>query len=794
MGRITSLIPVSKVKNSPELKQLLKNHGLGLTPSEAKKLCKILKRDPTLSELWVFNVEWSEHCSYKSSRSTLKKYLPTEAPHVVLGPSEDAGIVELCSVHGEKYCLVVAHESHNHPSQVLPVEGAGTGIGGIVRDVACMGAHVVGVADPLRFGKTDAAQSIAKGVVEGIWQYGNALGVPNLGGDAVFADTYNDNCLVNVVAAGVVKEKEIIRSRVPPEAAGELYDVILVGKPTDHTGFGGAAFASEILDESLEQRGAVQVPDPFLENVLIFHKANEDVFKMAQKEKAVIGFKDLGAGGIACAASEMGAAGGFGMEIDLSRVHVALPDLNPEVICCAETQERFLLAVPRRITKKALHIYNNAWELSHIYEGAAASVIGRVRKNKQFVILHREKPVVSAPIEAVTSCIQAKRLSKKKIRMEKEPDGPLPGDYEGVLLKMLASLNIASREPLYRFYDTEVQGNAVLRPGEADAAVIAPIAGHSVGVAISCDGNPFYGRISPYWGGAGAVAEAMRNVACVGAVPWCLTDCLNYGNPENPYVFYEFQEGVRGLSDAAKQLWLKDSEKIPVPFVSGNVSFYNESKSGSQIDPSPVICCFGILCEYSVAATLCLKEPGNVLLLAGERFDECGGSVYYQEIFHATGRNVPKVRWNLERGIIHGAIHVVQNGLALSAHDISNGGLLVTLCEMAMGGWGEGHLGAEIDLRDTRWQRAGRTDKTFFSESSGVLLEVKPENVNHVVQVFKNYCVKIYQVGRVTEKPFVSIRLSTSKALMQSPVSSLKKAWRQSNLMKTLYGDVADAL
>lgn len=779
-------VPVSKIKNDRELEKIIKKYSLSLTPFEVRKIRKILGRDPTIVELWIFNVEWSEHCSYKSSKTTLKKFLHTTGPNVIQGIEEDAGIIYLTTINGERYGVVIAHESHNHPSQVLPNEGAATGIGGIVRDVDCMGARVVGVADPLRFGDPygkykNRTRWIISGVVDGIWQYANALGVPNLGGDVVFSSSFDDNCLVNVVAIGIIKEDEIIHSRVPEEAKYEDYDVILIGKPTDDSGFGGSAFASEILDETQERRGAVQVPDPFLKNVLLLGKANREVFEKAKKMGIKIGFKDLGGAGLACASSEIGAAGGFGIEIDLDKVHTAIPNLLPEVICCAETQERYILVCPKRFTKEVLKIYNKKWALPEIYEGARASVIGKVRRDGRYVIKYKgkelkEQIVCDAPIQEIARGIIYHRKFKKREWKEEEPEFSMPSNLNKILLKILSSCNIASKEYIYRFYDTEVQGNAVIRPGEADASLIAPIPGNPVGVALSCDGNPFYGRISPYWGGATAVAEAMRNVAAIGAIPSGLTDCLNFGNPEKEEAFWEFRESVRGLSDAAKKLYLKGYENTPVPIVSGNVSFYNESAKGYAIDPSPIICCVGIIQDYSKAITMGLKEEGNFLYLAGERYEELGGSEYYRTILKVNGKNVPKVRWEKERGMIYAVTDAIERGYLKSCHDISNGGLVVSVCEMVMSAYKE-FLSAEIEIENIEKKNL-RTDKKLFSESSGFIMEVRPtKDVEKVKEIFKRYNLKIYYLGKVIKSPYFTV-LENSKKIINLKVEKMKKIWK----------------
>jgi len=359
--------------------------GLRLTPGEVQRMIELLGRDPTRVEATIFDTMWSEHCSYKSSRWVLKAHLPTESPHVILGPGEDAGVVRLGSHDGIEYALVIGHESHNHPSQVVPTEGAATGIGGIVRDVNCMGAEVIGVLDALRFGDPDGPRAatvreIVRGVVDGIWQYGDALGVPNLGGDVFFSPRYDENCLVNVVSLGLVREDRVVRSRVPEAAKREPYVLVLIGKPTDETGFGGASFASAVLEGDAEgQRGHVQVPDPFLKRVLF--EANRAALEWLHAEKVAFGFKDLGAGGIACASSELAASGGFGMDVDLDLVPASRGDLPPEVLACSETQERFatmerrqgevaewlqavaLKAIDPEAVRKALGQFTDVWDV-----------------------------------------------------------------------------------------------------------------------------------------------------------------------------------------------------------------------------------------------------------------------------------------------------------------------------------------------------------------------------------------------------------------------------------------------
>src|SRR3989338_1460246 len=613
MGDVdVELIDIKSMSDS-SLQEFLKKNAIALSIFEARRVAELIGRNPTMTELYIFNTQWSEHSSYKSSRAILKALLPTQAPNVILGPVEDSGIVELGIINGEKYGIVVSHESHNHPSQVVPYEGAATGVGGIIRDVLCMGAKVIATADPLRFGNPNGKNKnkvkyIANEVINGIAGYGNAVGIPNLCGDVYFNDSFDENCLVNVVCLGILKEKDVIHSRAPENSEG--YDIIVVGKATDNSGFGGAAFASLILDEKDREsnRGAVQVPDPFLKNVVI--RASYEVFKEAKKQNVILGFKDMGAGGIMCATSELCSDSDYGCVLDLDKVNVSMQDLPPYVIACSETQERFTWISPKNFTKTLMKIYNENFELPNISEGAKAVVIGTVTKEHDYVVKHDGKIICNVPIKAVTKGISYERERKEPIRNFREPKFDEPKDFNELILKVLSNPNIASKAKAYKHYDTNVLGRQVIQTGYADAGLIAPVEGSSYGVALKTDCNPKYCRIDPYWGAANAVAESMRNIAAIGAVSVAIPDCLNFGNPEKPEAFWDFYESVRGIVDAAKHLHQKGTT-YPVPVISGNVSFYNESATGKAVDPSPVIACIGIIEDYSKAVTMKIKKENS---------------------------------------------------------------------------------------------------------------------------------------------------------------------------------------
>ncbi len=740
-------IPISSM-GEDSLKQFLKDNGISLKAEEARSIPNKLGRDPTLTELHIFNIEWSEHCSYKSSKEILK-LLPTDASNIIQGPKEDAGIVYFTTYKNERYGIVIGHESHNHPSQVVPFEGAATGIGGIVRDISCMGASVIANADPLRFGDPYGKNAlrtkyIANEVINGIAGYGNPLGVPVIAGDIYFNSSFDDNCLVNVASLGLIKQSGIIHSAVPEEGLG--YDIIAVGKATDSSGFGGAAFASLTLDDEENNKGAVQVPDPFLKNILL--RANQAVFKAAKNNNIKIGFKDCGAGGIMCASSELGASGNFGMDINLNDIHTSM-DIPPYIVACAETQERFVWTSPKEFTNTILKIYNEDFELPNIAEGAEARIIGKVIQDQDYILRHNNKIVCNAPIHEVTEGIRYKRPSQNPNIQHEEPSIPEPTDYNDILKKVLFHPNVASKRKAYKHYDTEVQGNTIIRPGEADAGLISPLEGSSAGVALSVDHNPRYSKIDPYWGAINGVAEAMRNIAAIGASPAAMTDCLCFGNPEKPDVFHGFVESVKGLAKAATRLHQKDGE--PVPFISGNVSFYNESKEGNTIDPSPIIACVGIIDDYSKAITTKLKARNTKLFLLGKREDELGGSVYY-DLFNHLGANIPKPNLDTLRSQIFTIIEAINKRLLLSCHDISDGGLAACIAEMCFGEDGKGRIGVSISLDDSL-----PSSRSLFSETPGFILEIYPEFEQELKNIAKENNIDLIGLGTTTHEPIIKI-------------------------------------
>ena len=729
-----------------EVQDKLLNLNISITAQEALKIQnEMLGRAPSISELVLFSIQGSEHCSYKSSRQHLKQFT-TEGPDVILGAKEDAGVVSVAKDdEGNRWCIVMSHESHNHPSQIVPYEGAATGVGGNVRDVMCMGAEVIGCTDSFRFGdiSNNKTKWIHDGVVSGVAGYGNPLGIPNIGGDLYYNAGYNENCLVTLVTLGIVREDHIIHSYAPQDASG--YDLILVGKPTDNSGFGGASFASlELEEEKQDQnKGAVQEPNAFLERHLL--KSSYALFKHLQENDLInkVGFKDLGAGGVACASVELAETSGFGSEVWLNKVHIGMDGLHPSVYLCSETQERFMWVCPTDITPTILDHYNKVFDLPGVSKGAKASVIGKIRDDGQYIVHNDGEEIVNTSAKEVTRGFLYDREFENPNLSLFEPDLSPCKDLGKTLLEILAHENIASREPIYEKYDKQVQGRVSIESGVADSGVLTPFNStdypkgiRKVGIALSTDHNPRYSMISPYWGGVNAVVEAMRNVASVGATPHAITDCLCYGNPEKPKQMWEFVEGTRGISDACNAITLKDNPSYPTPIIAGNVSFYNESKNG-PIPPSPIVSCLGRLKDIDYVLSMDFQSLGSDILMVGERKDELGGSIYYQ-LLGELGANVPKPDFVEVRSQIFAITDCAEGGLILSCHDISDGGIATSIAEMTF----RKNIGCLVkipgDLQD---------HKILFSETGGFVIETKRENTENVIKVFKAHGLHASKIG-----------------------------------------------
>jgi phosphoribosylformylglycinamidine synthase len=739
------LIDFSGLSNK-QISRALSEYNIPLTVEETLKIQNdMLGRAPSLAELILFSIQGSEHCSYKSSRNHLKQFT-TEGPDVVLGAKEDAGVVSIATDNnGHRWCIVMSHESHNHPSQIVPYEGAATGVGGNVRDVLCMGAEVIAVTDSFRFGdiNNNKTKWIHDGVVAGVAGYGNPLGIPNMGGDLYYHEGYNENCLVTLVTLGIVKEDDIIHSYAPKNADG--YDLILLGKPTDNSGFGGASFASlELEEEKKEQnKGAVQEPNAFLERHLL--KSSYALFNIL-KEKGLInniGFKDLGAGGVACASVELAETSGYGAEVWMDKIHIGMDGLHPSVYLCSETQERFMWVCSPEVTPVILDHYNNVFDLPGVSEGARASIIGKIRNDGQYIVHNGDEEIVNAKAKEVTEGFLYNRPYEARENNFIEPDIPEQLDYNQSLLDVLSHENMASRELIFEQYDKQVQGRIYMETGLADSGVMAPFNSENypeeirnVGIALSTDHNPRYGLIDPYWGGINAVVEAMRNVAAVGATPHALSDCLCFGNPEKPHQMWEFVEGVRGVADACHTITLKDNPDHATPIIAGNVSFYNESKNGA-IPPSPIVSCLGRLKNVNKAVPMHFQKNNSVILMIGDRKDELGGSVYYS-LYNELGARVPKPDLDEVKNQIFAVTDCIDRGLFLSCHDIADGGVASAISEMTFGNSIGCNVKIESDLSP---------DKILFSETGGFILEILPKNINALKSVFSNYGLDVFEIG-----------------------------------------------
>ena len=753
------------------IKEKLLKLNIPLAPEEALKIQnEMLGRPPSIAELVLFSIQGSEHCSYKSSRIHLSQFV-TESPDVVLGAKEDAGVVAVATDNqGKRWCVVMSHESHNHPSQIVPFEGAATGVGGNVRDVMCMGAEVIASTDSFRFGEINNNKTkwIHDGVVSGVAGYGNPLGIPNIGGDIYYHKGYNENCLVTLVTLGIVKEEDIIHSYAPQNADG--YDLILIGKPTDNSGFGGASFASLELEEDKkdQNKGAVQEPNAFLERHLL--KSSYALFKEIKKMGLIdrVGFKDLGAGGVACASVELAEASGYGSEVWLDKVHTSMDGLHSSVYLCSETQERFMWVCPPEMTKKIVDHYNIKYNLPEVSDGAMASVIGKIRADGQYIVHYEDEIIVDAKADQVTKGFLYERPFKSlDIKTESSKPQELE-NYNDDLIELLSHENIASRKPVFDQYDKQVQGRVVLEAGQADSGIMAPFNSEdypleirSTGIALSTDHNPMYGSIDPYWAGVNAVVESMRNVAAVGATPHALTDCLCFGNPEKENQMWEFVESVRGISDACNAITLKENPNHPTPIIAGNVSFYNESKKGS-IPPSPIVSCLGKLNDVEKAISMSFRFPDSNLILIGKRKSEMGGSAYYH-MKNKNNINLPKPDFKEVRDQIYALTDCINEQLVLSCHDISDGGLAVALSEMAFAN----NIGCKVNIDENL-----RSDEILFSDTGGFIMEIDNAKLETALESFSKYNIEFFNIGKTGGNSLII------NNLLNVDIEVAKKSWR----------------
>jgi len=697
--------------------ELVEQHGL--TPEEFRRILEILGREPTFTELGIFSVMWSEHCSYKSSRIHLKKF-PTEAEYVIEGPGENAGVIDI----GDGLAAVFKMESHNHPSFIEPYQGAATGVGGILRDVFTMGARPILNMDSLRFGPLTRPKNryLLDGVVAGIAGYGNCMGIPTVGGETGFSESYNGNCLVNAFTLGIAKKDRIFRGF----ASGPGNVVIYVGSKTGRDGIHGVTMASEeFIDDSEQKKPTVQVGDPFTEKLLL------EACLEVMKEDLIVGIQDMGGAGLTSSSCEMAGRAGTGVELDLALVPRREEGMIPYEIMLSESQERMLM-VAKKENEAAIHAIFKKWDLE-------AVTIGRVTDDGMLRILDGDRRVAEIP--ALKIAQEAPRYDRpheesgeQKARKRLDLSViPVPDDMNEVFKTLLASHNIADKSWIFEQYDHMVRTNSVVLPG-SDAAVVR-VKGTRKGIAVSTDCNSRYCFLDPYTGGMIAVAEAARNVVCSGAEPKALTDCLNFGNPEKPDIMWQFVQAVEGMSAACRTL--------QTPVVSGNVSFYNETR-GEAIRPCPTIGMVGVLRDVSRHTTQWFKREGDVVLLVGETLEEIGGSEYL-EVIHGQVRGAPPV-CNLEREkrVQQTILTATEEGLLRSAHDCSEGGLAVTLAECCITRPGPA-LGVKATLEESI-----RPDALLFGESqSRIVVSLDESKLEAFKEIVNRNGVPIRCLGMV---------------------------------------------
>ena len=663
---------------------------LGLTDQEYQRIEQLLRREPSPTELAMFSVEWSEHCGYPRSRNWLKLF-PKKGKYQTLVGEDAGGFIV------DDLAVIFKMESHNHPSQVEPKQGAATGVGGIVRDIFTAGARPIACLDSLRFGdlKDPFNRYIFNGVVDGISSYGNCIGVPTVGGEIYFNDAYAGNCLVNAMCVGVCHKDKVAKA----QAKGVGNTIIYAGAKTGRDGIGGCSVlaSAEFCDKDAK-RPTVQVGDPFSEKCLI--EATLEALKVG----SVLGVKDMGAAGLTCSSSEMAHAGGVGVEIDLDKVPLREADMQPYEIMMSESQERMLLCVEAGKEQPIIDIY--------IKWGLEAVAIGKVIEEQKVHITHHGKVVCDVPGKDLAAAPLYEMKWEEPKRKGRDMSRPYkkPANLSKVLLKMLSSPNIASKRWVWEQYDHMVQVNTSVYPG-GDAAVLR-IKGKKFGLAVTSDCNGRYCYLNPHRGAQIAVAEAARNLVVTGAEPAAVTDCLNFGNPEKPDRFYYFKSCVEGIVDAC--------EALELPVISGNVSFYNENPKGA-IFPTPTIGMVGVIKDIEKRCTIGFKEKGNLIILLGKNKEELGGSEYLKVIHGLEEGDAPDISLELERKVQQTCLTAIEVGIVRSAHDVSDGGLAVALAECCF----PGKMGAVINLSDNI-----RDDALLFGETqSRIILTVSAEKV-----------------------------------------------------------------
>ncbi len=722
--------------------QTIKEHNLTL--DEYALIQELIGREPNLTELGIFSLMWSEHCSYKSSKVHLKK-LPVTGKNVIQGPGENAGIIDI----GEGLAAVFKIESHNHPSFIEPYQGAATGVGGILRDIFTMGARPIAAMNSLRFGPLDIPKnrSIMDGVVSGIAGYGNSFGVPMVGGDVYFNDCYSLNPLVNAFCLGLAEKDKIFYAR----AEGFDNAVLYVGSKTGRDGIHGATMASAEFGEDLEEkRPNVQVGDPFKEKLLL------EACLEVMDQGLVVGIQDMGAAGLTCSTTEMAANAGTGIEIDLDLVPQREEGMTPYEIMLSESQERMLIVAEEDKVERVQEVFAK-WDLDAVR-------IGRVTEGGRLHVKWHGETVVEIPVDSVVNLCPA-------YNREYSPPSPpqpiienttisTPQNYKEVFLKLLTSPTIANKEWVFRQYDHMVQTNTAFLPG-ADASLLR-IKDQKRALAITLDGNSLYTYLEPRSGGKIAVAEACRNLACVGATPIGVTNCLNFGNPEKPEIMWQFKEVVEGVAEAC--------QTFDIPVTGGNVSFYNDTK-GVSIHPTPVLGIVGMVDDIDKAVSPGFKEEGHIILLLGENKDELGASEYLRWVLREEKGRTPQIDLDYEKRVHQVCLDAIDQELLFSAHDISEGGLAVCAVECAF--LSPTNMGCSLDLRSDL-----RPDVLLFGETqSRILVTISDKNLEAVLALAEKHKVTAAVLGTTGGDTF---KISVNDlSIFEVPVLEAYNAWKQ---------------
>ncbi len=709
----------------------------GLTAEEFERLRGILGRDPNLTELGIAAALWSEHCSYKSSKVYLKEF-PTTGPRVLQGPGENAGVVDV----GYGWVAVFKMESHNHPSYIEPYQGAATGVGGILRDVFTMGARPIACLDSLRFGDLGAPRmrSLVDGVVRGIGDYGNCFGVPTVGGETGFHRCYDGNILVNAFALGVARREQVFRAR----ATGTGNPILYVGSRTGRDGIHGATMASEAFDaESEQKRPTVQVGDPFTEKVLL------EACLEAMRTGAIVAIQDMGAAGLTSSSFEMAGRGGTGIRLDLDRVPLRDPSLTPYEMMLSESQERMVVVAQRGREEELARIFQR-W-------GLGVAAIGEVAGDGRAVLTWRGGVVADMPVAPLTEEAPVYRRPAAEpadlAARQRPPEVPPPDDLRLTLERLLATHDFASKEWIWRQYDTSVRTNTVVGPG-GDAAVLL-LKGTPSGLAITSDVNPVYCWLDPRRGGAQAVAEAVRNLACVGAEPVGLTDCLNFGNPENPEVSWQLREAIRGMAEACRAL--------AVPVVSGNVSLYNETE-GRSIYPTPTVAAVGTIADLAHLPAAHFVRAGDRVVLLGRDRGEHGGAAWLRLLHDVEQGRPPEVDLDAEARLALLLRRLIADGLLTTAHDVSDGGLAICLAEAAIGGGMGARVSAPLSPAD------------LFSETQArAVVACRPVALERVLRAAEEAGVPAEEGGEAGGE---ELRVEADGASLEAPVADLARIWR----------------